>query len=72
MSKEKQEEMVATAPVPTIQLKKQADAITNRRTLYAAGVGLLPFPLIDVAALLGIQVVMIRDIAKIYEVESTG
>jgi len=69
MSKEKQGEMVATAPVSTVQLKKQADAITNRRTLYAAGVGLLPFPLIDIAALLGIQVVMIRDIAKVYDVD---
>ncbi len=53
----------------TAQLKKQANAITNRRTLYAAGVGLIPVPLVDVAALLGVQVVMIRDIANVYGVD---
>ena len=52
----------------TASLKKEADAITTRRTLYAGGIGLLPFPIIDVAAILGVQVVMIRDIAKVYDV----
>ncbi len=53
----------------TASLKKEADAITTRRTLYAGGIGLLPFPLIDVAAILGVQVIMIRDIAKVYDVD---
>lgn len=66
MSETMQQEVVATS---TAELKRQANAITNRRTLYAAGIGLLPFPLIDVAALLGVQVLMIRDIAKVYGVE---
>ena len=60
-----EEETVAS----TINLKKQADAITNRRTLYAAGAGLLPFPLVDVAALLGVQAFMVKDIADVYGVD---
>ncbi len=46
--------------------KRRADAITNRRTLYAAGAGLIPIPIIDIATLLGVQIVMIKDIAAVY------
>ena len=49
--------------------QQQADNIILRRTLYAAGVGLIPLPIVDAAALLGIQVLMIKDIAEVYEVE---
>ena len=34
--------------------------------LYAAGLGLIPIPILDAAGILGVQVVMIKDIAKIY------
>jgi len=53
----------------TAGLKKEADAITTRRTLYAGGLGLLPLPWIDVAAILGVQIVMLRDIAKVYDID---
>lgn len=67
---ETMEQVAETVATPsTASLKKQANAITNRRTLYAAGIGLLPFPLVDVAAILGVQVVMIRDIANVYGVD---
>ncbi|MCB0598069.1 MAG: DUF697 domain-containing protein [Lewinellaceae bacterium] len=49
--------------------QQEAQQITRRRTLYAAGAGLIPFPIVDAAALLGIQVLMIRDIAKVFEVD---
>lgn len=52
--------------VSTAELKKQADKITTRRTLYAAGAGLIPIPMVDIATLLGVQVIMIRDIARVY------
>ncbi|MEM9916882.1 MAG: DUF697 domain-containing protein [Bacteroidota bacterium] len=48
------------------QRRERADAITKRRTLYAAGAGLIPFPIIDVATLLVVQVNMIKDIARVY------
>lgn len=68
MSQDTNDGAVLTAP-STLSLKQDADSITNRRTIYAAGAGLIPFPLIDVAALLGVQVIMIRDIAGVYNVD---
>lgn len=53
----------------TEELKHEADRITKRRALYAAGAGLLPFPVIDAAILLGIQITMIRSISQLYHVE---
>ena len=53
----------------TEELKKEAHSIVQRRTLYAAGAGLLPFPIIDAALLLGIQITMIRSISNLYKVE---
>lgn len=48
---------------------QQANAVILKRTLYAAGAGLVPVPIVDAAALLGVQMYMARDIADIYEVE---
>ncbi len=53
----------------TASLKKEANKITTRRTLYAAGAGLIPLPLVDVATLLGVQIIMIRDISRVYGVD---
>lgn len=49
--------------------RQEAHKITVRRTLYAAGAGLIPIPVVDAAAILGIQVLMIRDIGQVYGVE---
>lgn len=49
--------------------RQEAHKITVRRTLYAAGAGLIPMPIVDAAAILGIQVLMIRDIGRLYGVE---
>lgn len=65
-------EAVAEAVEPivsTAQRKRQADKITTRRTLYAAGAGLIPMPLVDIATVLGVQVIMIRDIARVYDAD---
>lgn len=43
-----------------------AKKIINRRTLYAAGAGLLPVPVADAAAIVAIQLVMIRDLSRVY------
>lgn len=53
----------------TEALKKEADGIVVRRTMYAAGAGLIPFPVIDTAIILGIQLTMIRSISLLYHVE---
>lgn len=62
-------ENTGTEVKSTVELKKEADKITVRRTLYAAGAGLLPFPIIDAALLLGIQITMVRSISQVYGVE---
>lgn len=62
-------ETIETIEVSTSELKRRADKITTRRTLYAAGAGLIPLPLVDVATLLGVQIIMIRDIARVYDVD---
>lgn len=38
-------------------------------TLMGAGVGVVPFPLVDMAGILALQLKMISDLSKIYEVE---
>lgn len=43
-----------------------AQKIIKRRTLYAAGAGLLPVPVADAAAIVAIQLVMIRDLSRVY------
>ena len=53
----------------TVELKEKAMSITKRRTLYAAGAGLIPLPVVDVATIFGIQLYMIRDLAKVYNVD---
>ena len=67
------EQLLATeAPVAfksTADLKKAADRTTQRSTLVAAGAGLIPIPVLDAVAVLGVQINMIRVIANIYHVE---
>lgn len=49
--------------------RQKAREITERSALYAAGAGLIPFPIIDAVALSRIQIVMIQDICKVYGVD---
>lgn len=45
-----------------------ADDIVRRWTLWAAGVGLVPLPLVDFAATTGFSLKMLRDLAAYYDV----
>jgi uncharacterized protein (DUF697 family) len=45
------------------------DAIIRKWTYAAAGVGLIPVPIIDLAAIVGIQLKMIADLSAHYGVE---
>lgn len=42
--------------------------VVKNRMLWAAGIGLVPVPVIDFVALTGIQMEMLRKLAQIYEV----
>ena len=52
----------------SLQKKDQAKKIIKRNTLYAAGLGFIPIPVLDALSITGIQIWMIRDIAKVYEI----
>ena len=45
----------------------EAQAKVKRYSLWSAGFGLIPVPLIDMAAILALQVKMVRDLAHLYE-----
>ena len=49
--------------------KQAAHRITQRNTLYSAGIGLLPFPVVDAAVLLALQLSMLRSIAHLYKAD---
>ncbi len=55
-----------TAIVPS---EEGASKITNRYVLWAMGAGLVPIPIIDFAAIVGVQLKMLSSLAKHYGVE---
>ena len=44
------------------------DSIIKKHVLFSMGVGLIPVPLVDLIAITGIQLNMLRKLAEIYEV----
>lgn len=52
----------------SFEQKNKAKKIIQQRTLYAASIGLLPIPILDALSVTGIQIWMIKDIAKLYNV----
>src|ERR1700753_3414862 len=50
------------------ELHKQALAIVKRNAGFGAVTGLIPLPLLDAFALTGVQVKMISELARIYEI----
>ncbi|MBF0201287.1 MAG: DUF697 domain-containing protein [Desulfamplus sp.] len=55
---------------PKERLSK-ADHIVKNRMIASVGAGLIPFPIIDLAALTGIQMDTVRALAKLYDVKFT-
>ncbi len=51
--------------------KVKVDKIIRQRMLYAAGMGLIPFPVIDAAGVLSIQLLMLKDISRVYRTPFT-
>jgi uncharacterized protein (DUF697 family) len=50
-----------------IKLEK-ASEIVRRKMLWSAGVGLIPVPIVDAAAFLGLQLYMIKQLCDVFEV----
>ena len=58
-----------TTPIWTsLQQKDTAQKIINQKTLYAAGLGFIPFPVLDTLSIMSIQIWMIGDLAKVYQI----
>ncbi len=49
--------------------RAEADRIVRNHILWAMGGGLVPFPLLDIAAVTAIQVDMLKQLADIYEAD---
>lgn len=48
-----------------------AERVVSRYTMWAAGAGLIPVPGLDVTAVAGVQVKMVYELAKLYDVAFT-
>ena len=46
----------------------QAQAIVRKNALWAAGAGIVPIPLLDLAAITAVQVKMIKELSSLYDV----
>jgi uncharacterized protein (DUF697 family) len=44
-----------------------AQEIVKKHSMYAAGAGLIPFPVVDFAAITALQLKMLRDLGKVYD-----
>lgn len=53
----------------TVQTDSSAEQLVKKYMMAALAVGLVPFPLVDVAALTGIQLRMLSRLSSIYKVE---
>ncbi|MGV6872141.1 YcjF family protein [Pseudochelatococcus sp. B33] len=59
------ETVEVSAPAPT--KAERADKLVRSHALWAAGMGLIPVPVLDVAGVAGIQYALIGELAKVYD-----
>ncbi len=48
--------------------REQADAIIKKHVLFSMGGGLIPIPLVDIAAVTALQVSMLEQLADVYDI----
>lgn len=59
-------EIETTAPLAN---SARADAYIHERVLWALGAGLVPIPLLDLAAIAAVQVKLVNELSELYGVE---
>ena len=64
------ESKATTAADPSARLTK-AQEITRRHVLWALGAGVVPFPIVDVVAVMAVHVKMLKEFSDLYGVEIT-
>ena len=57
------------AETPHLSVTEQATDIVRRNTYWAAGLGAIPIPGVDLAGIMGSQVKMLNDLSKLYGVK---
>ena len=62
-------EQTAPADSPVAAVQTDPMQVVKKYTWWAAGAGLIPFPAVDMAAVTGVQVKMLKDLADIYKVD---
>ena len=69
MASSADEATMVEAPAPTgAERFKHGEALVRRMSLWSAGAGIIPVPLLDFAAITGVQLKMVRDLARLYGV----
>lgn len=65
-------EQIVNTPAPQMTLRErlsEANHIVKNRMIASVGAGLIPFPIVDLVALTGIQMDTVRALAKLYDVK---
>lgn len=47
---------------------QEAQAIAHRNVLWSLGAGVVPFPIVDLLAVAAVELKMLREIAKVYDI----
>jgi len=56
------------APLTEVEREEQATQVVDRFSLWSGAAGLIPVPIVDVAAVAGVQLQMLRKLSEIYGV----
>jgi uncharacterized protein (DUF697 family) len=61
-------EATGAAPLTDQEREEQATQVVDRFSLWSGAAGLIPIPIVDIAAVGGVQLQMLRKLAEIYAV----
>jgi uncharacterized protein (DUF697 family) len=59
-------EAIGAAPLTAAEREEQATQVVDRFSLWSGAAGLIPVPIVDIAAVGGVQLQMLRKLAEIY------
>src|SRR5947209_3411882 len=59
-------EATGAAPLTDAEREEQASQVVDRFSLWSGAAGLIPVPIVDVAAVAGVQLQMLRKLAEVY------
>ncbi len=62
------EPTAGTAPLTAEEREEQASQLVDRFSVWSGAAGLIPVPLVDLAAVAGVQLQMLRRLSEIYDV----